>query len=98
MLLSLYSLLLTREELYNLIVDCEVSLESDVFNSYNAEIGILDILELEDSLYYSNTIYLDHLLDLALTCSQNISSLNNIVFDYFSFYFLFNIINFNSSL
>lgn len=81
MLLSLYSLLLTREELYNLVVDCEVSLESDIFNSYNTEIGILDILELEDALYYSNTIYLDNLLDLALTCSQNISSLNNIEFD-----------------
>lgn len=81
MLLSLYSLLLTREELYNLIVDCEVSLESDILNSYNAEIGIVDILDLEDALYYSNTIYLDNLLDLALTCSQNISSLNSIEFD-----------------
>lgn len=81
MLLSLYSLLLTREELYNLIVDCEVSLESNILNSYNAEICILDILDLEDALYYSNTIYLDNLLDLALTCSQNISSLNNIEFD-----------------
>ena len=81
MLLSLYSLLLTREELYNLIVDCEVSLESDILNSYTAEIGILDILYLEDALYYSNTIYLDNLLDLALTCSQNISSLNSIEFD-----------------
>ena len=40
MLLSLYSLLLTREELYNLIVDCEVSLERNIRNSYNAEIGI----------------------------------------------------------
>lgn len=81
MLLSLYSLLLTREELYNLIVDCEVSLESDILNSYTAEIGILDILDLEDALYYSNTIYLDNLLDLALTCSQNMSSLNSIEFD-----------------
>lgn len=81
MLLSIYSLLLTREELYNLIVDCEVSLESDILNSYTAEIGILDILDLEDALYYSNTIYLDNLLDLALTCSQNISSLNSIEFD-----------------
>ena len=81
MLLSLYSLLLTREELYNLIVDCEVSLESNILNSYNAEIGIAGILDLEDALYYSNTIYLDNLLDLALTCSQNIGSLNNVEFD-----------------
>lgn len=81
MLLSLYSLLLTREELYNLIVDCEVSLESNILNSYNAEIGIVDILDLKDALYYSNTIYIDNLLDLALTCSQNISSLSNIEFD-----------------
>ena len=56
-------------------------MKSNILNSYNAEIGILDILNLEDALYYSNTIYLDNLLDLALTFSQNISSLNNIEFD-----------------